>query len=324
MDEAGLYDEKGNRMARPSDAEVARYSNNAYNQAAGPSRREFLRYAGAVAAGAAFGLPLVNCGKIPTEPSKRYTIQGNVIGTFGRQPVNIGQASAGAIAGTINGSSFEIKDVPPGYHNISVDGGGVQTRRVLSNVNVDRNMVVPIDAVEKPFNWQHYRNVSPGFSRRFAGRNFVIKTLKTDRNGDAPRLVELYPNISRGLLNASYGGIVQDTGSATIGDIFIHWDDPIPGGQGGTTVPHLNNANQYIVDWAEIYVRPGTTLAQLFHEGARSLYFTGDGGPSSIFWNVGANITPSEDDRDAVWLKYMREPRYEPQDGVDASLFNLV
>jgi len=51
MDEAGLYDEKGNRMARPSDAEVARYSNNAYNQAAGPSRREFLRYAGAVAAG---------------------------------------------------------------------------------------------------------------------------------------------------------------------------------------------------------------------------------------------------------------------------------
>ncbi|HLC76770.1 MAG TPA: twin-arginine translocation signal domain-containing protein [archaeon] len=324
MDEAGLYDDKGSRMARPSDAEVARYSNNAYNQADGPSRREFLRYVGAVAAGAAFGLPLVNCGS-PTEPSKIYTIQGNVIGTFGRQPMNIGQASAGAIAGTINGSSFEIKDVPPGYYNISVDGGGVQTRRVLSNVNVDRNMVVPIDAVEKPFNWQHYRNVSPGFSRRFAGRNFVIKTLRTDRNGDAPRLVELYPNISRGLLNASYGGIVQDTSSATVGDIFIHWDDPIPGGVGSTVVPRLNNANQYIVDWAEIYVSLGGSVKQLFHEGAGCLYFTGDGGPGSILKSSPPlPENPSEDDRDAVWLKYMREPRYEPQDGVDASLFNLV
>src|SRR3989344_7763564 len=204
MDEAGLYDEKGNRMARPSDAEVARYSNNAYNQADGPSRREFLRYAGA-AAGAAFGLPLVNCGS-PTGPSKKYTIQGNVIGTFGRQHVNIGQASAGAIAGTVNGSSFEIKDVPPGYHNISVDGGGVQTRRVLSNVNVDRNMVVPIDAVEKPFplNIENYRTMAMGLNTPTPPAN--PGKSKRFRPGINPRLIIVrHSGISDAYYNAAIG-----------------------------------------------------------------------------------------------------------------------
>jgi len=329
MDEAGLYDEKGNRMARPSDAEVARYSNNAYNQAAGQSRREFLRYAGAVAAGAAFGLPLVNCGKTPTEPSKIYTIQGNVIGTFGRQPMNIGQASAGAIAGTINGSSFEIKDVPPGYHNISVDGGGVQTRRVRNNISVGGDMTLNFDAIESgyPLNIENYRTMAmglntptppanPGKSKRFRpGINPRLIIVRHSGISDAYYNAAIgagsfFPTITGGILaSAPYEFVdTEPTSNIPEGSIIVVFYN------GGFVTN--NNSDGFYITNSKVYapvgeVGDGSGVAVTFiHEIAgHSLGLDHSNDQNSIMRATslaGHSGVPTQNDMDAGFLKYRR------------------
>lgn len=153
-----LYDNGGNRVVKPSDREIAKYS------AATVDRRTFLKYASMTAAAIAAG-----CGGGPTPPStidqcpnidgiqtsipngmvkdangnclpNKASVSGSVTDRIAGGPIDgstITYRGPDTRSAAISGGSYQISDLTPGNYNVTINGGS----------HVDHEtLVVPVNA----------------------------------------------------------------------------------------------------------------------------------------------------------------------------------